>query len=71
MKTIKDVRTWLTRLEQAIEDPQFLEQLREMQIITHNIERDLNDLFEERNKFISKNVELRKEIKILQDRLKL
>ena len=69
MKTIRDVRTWLTGLEQVVEDRVFLEQLREMQITTRNIERDLIDLFEERNKLISENVELRNEIKVLKDRL--
>ena len=69
MKTIRDVRTWLTGLEQVIEDRVFLEQLREMQITTRNIERDLIELFEERNKLISENVELRNEIKVLKDRL--
>ncbi|MGI9569349.1 MAG: hypothetical protein ACR2PH_06345 [Desulfobulbia bacterium] len=63
MKTIRDVRNWLTGLEQVVEDRVFLEQLVEMQILTRNIERDLSDLFEERNKLISENVELRNEIK--------
>ena len=68
MKTIRDVRNWLTGLEQVIEDRVFLDQLREMQITTRNIERDLADLFEERNKLISENVALRNEIKLLKDR---
>ena len=63
MKTIRDVRNWLTGLEQVVEDRVFLEQLIEMQILTRNIERDLSDLFEERNKLISENAELRNEIK--------
>jgi len=44
MKTIKDVRKWLTSLEQAIEDRVFLKQLQEMRIIAGNVERDLTSL---------------------------
>ncbi len=62
MKTIRDVRNWLTGLEQVVEDRVFLEQLRDMQIITRNIERDLSDLFDERNKLIAENGELKKEL---------
>ena len=69
MKTIQDVRSWLTGLEQAIEDRQFLKQLQEMQIITRNVERDLDDLFRERNRLINENAALRKEIEELQERL--
>lgn len=69
MKTIKDVRNWLTSLEQSVEDRHLLKQLRDMQIITRNVERDLADLFEERNKLISENDTLRKEIEILENRL--
>ncbi len=69
MKTIQDVRRWLTGLEQSIEDRQFLKQLQEMQIITRNVERDLDDLFKERNRLISENDALRKKIKELQERL--
>ena len=52
MKTIRDVRNWLTGLEQVVEDRVFLDQLRDMQIITRNIERDISELFDERNKLI-------------------
>ncbi len=69
MKTIQDVRRWLTGLEQSIEDRQFLKQLQEMQIITRNVERDLDDLFKERNRLISENDALHKKIKELQERL--
>ena len=62
MKTIRDVRNWLTGLEQVIEDRVFLDQLRDMQIITRNIERDISDLFDERNKLIAQNSELKKEL---------
>ena len=62
MKTIRDVRNWLTGLEQVVEDRVFLDQLRDMQIITRNIERDLSDLFDERNKLIAENGELKKEL---------
>ncbi len=62
MKTIRDVRNWLTGLEQVVEDRVFLEQLRDMQILTRNIERDLSDLFDERNKLIAENSELKKEL---------
>ena len=62
MKTIRDVRKWLTSLEQSIEDRILLKQLRDMQIITRNVERDLADLFAERNRLIAKIDELRKEI---------
>ena len=65
MKTIKDVRKWLTQLEQCIEERQFLDQLVQMQIITRNIERDLNNLREQRNKLLSENNELRQEIVLL------
>lgn len=68
MKTIKDVRNWLTSLEQSVEDRYLLKQLREMQIITRNVERDLADMFAERNKLISENVELQKEIETLKNR---
>ena len=63
MKTIRDVRNWLTGLEQVVEDRVFLDQLRDMQIITRNIERDISDLFDERNKLIAENSELKKELK--------
>lgn len=62
MKTIRDVRNWLTGLEQVVEDRVFLDQLRDMQIITRNIERDISDLFDERNKLIAENTELKKEL---------
>ncbi len=65
MKTIRDVRKWLTSLEQSIEDRRLLDQLRDMQIITRNVERDLHDLFTERNKLIAEINELRKEIETL------
>ena len=65
MKTIKDVRKWLTSLEQSIEDRRLLDQLRDMQIITRNVERDLHDLFTERNELIAKIDQLRKEIETL------
>jgi len=63
MKTIRDVRNWLTGLEQVVEDRVFLDQLRDMQIITRNIERDISDLFDERNKLIAENSELKNELK--------
>ena len=62
MKTIRDVRNWLTGLEQVVEDRVFLDQLRDMQIITRNIERDISELFDERNKLIAENNELKKEL---------
>ena len=62
MKTIRDVRNWLTGLEQVVEDRVFLDQLRDMQIITRNIERDISDLFDERNKLIAENSKLKKEL---------
>ena len=62
MKTIRDVRNWLTGLEQVVEDRVFLDQLRDMQIITRNIERDISELFDERNKLIAENSELKKEL---------
>lgn len=62
MKTIRDVRNWLTGLEQVVEDRVFLDQLRDMQIITRNIERDISDLFDERNKLITENSKLKKEL---------
>ena len=65
MKTIRDVRKWLTSLEQSIEDRRLLDQLRDMQIITRNVERDLHDLFTERNKLIAEINELRNEIETL------
>ena len=65
MKTIKDVRKWLTSLEQSIEDRRLLDQLRDMQIITRNVERDLQDLFNERNKLIAEIDKLHKEIETL------
>jgi len=65
VKTIKDVRKWLTSLEQSVEDRRLLKQLQEMQIITHNIERDLNELSAERNKLIAENTALRHEIGVL------
>ena len=68
MKTIRDVRKWLTSLEQSIEDRILLKQLRDMQIITRNVERDLADLFAERNKLIAQIDELRKEIETLKNR---
>ncbi len=71
MKTIKDVRKWLTQLEQSIEDRQFLDQLIQMQIVTRNIERDLNNLREQRNKLLSENNELRQEILLLKEQLSL
>ena len=68
MKTIRDVRKWLTSLEQSIEDRRLLDQLRDMQIITRNVERDLHDLFTERNKLIAEVDQLRKEIETLKKR---
>ena len=68
MKTIRDVRKWLTSLEQSIEDRRLLDQLRDMQIITRNVERDLHDLFNERNKLIAEVDQLRKEIETLKKR---
>ena len=62
MKTIRDVRNWLTGLEQVVEDRVFLDQLRDMQIITRNIEKDISDLFDERNNLIAENSELKKEL---------
>lgn len=62
MKTIRDVRNWLTGLEQVVEDRVFLDQLRDMQIVTRNIEKDISDLFDERNKLIAENSELKKEL---------
>lgn len=62
MKTIRDVRNWLTGLEQVVEDRVFLDQLRDMQIITRNIERDISDLLDERNKLITENSKLKKEL---------
>ncbi len=67
MRTIRDVRHWLTSLEQSIEDRRLLKQLRDMQIITRNVERDLNDLFTERNKLIAEIDALRKEIEELKN----
>ena len=67
MRTIRDVRHWLTSLEQSIEDRRLLKQLRDMQIITRNVERDLSDLFTERNKLIAEIDALRKEIKELKN----
>lgn len=69
MKTIRDVRNWLTSLEQSVEDRILLKKLQEMQIVTRNVERDLAELFDERNKLISQNSELQKEIEILKNRL--
>lgn len=68
MKTIRDVRKWLTSFEQSVEDRYLLKQLRDMQIITRNVERDLADLFDERNKLISEIDQLRKEIETLKNR---
>lgn len=68
MKTIRDVRKWLTSLEQSIEDRRLLDQLRDMQIITRNVERDLHDLFNERNTLIAEVEQLRKEIESLKKR---
>ena len=68
MKTIRDVRKWLTSLEQSIEDRRLLDQLRDMQIITRNVERDLHELFAERNKLIAEVDALRKEMEILKNR---
>lgn len=70
MKTIRDVRNWLTSLEQSVEDRILLKKLQEMQIITRNVERDLAELFDERNKLISQNSELQNEIELLKNRLK-
>jgi len=67
MKTIRDVRNWLTGLEQVTEDRVFLDQLRDMQIITRNIERDISDLFDERNKLITENSELKKKLEWMKD----
>ena len=67
MKTIRDVRKWLTSFEQSVEDRYLLKQLRDMQIITRNVERDLADLFDERNKLISEIDQLRKEIETLKN----
>jgi hypothetical protein len=41
-----------------------------MQIITRNVERDLQELFTERNELIAKIDELRKEIEILKNNTK-
>ena len=71
MKTIKDVRNWLTQLEQSVEDRQFLDQLMQMQIITRNIERDLNKLREQRNKLVSENDQLQQELKSLKKQISL
>ena len=68
MKTIRDVRKWLTSLEQSIEDRRLLDQLRDMQIITRNVERDLHDLFVERNTLIAEVEQLREEIESLKKR---
>ena len=68
MKTIRDVRKWLTSLEQSIEDRRLLDQLRDMQITTRNVERDLHDLFNERNTLITEVEQLRKEIESLKKR---
>lgn len=68
MKTIKDIRKWLTSLEQAIEDRYFLKQLQEMQIIARNVERDLDELFHERNQLIAENADLREELEKLKNR---
>lgn len=68
MKTIRDVRNWLTGLEQVVEDRVFLDQLRDMQIITRNIERDISDLFDERNKLIAENSELKKELERMKNK---
>lgn len=68
MKTIRDVRKWLTSLEQSIEDRRLLDQLRDMQIITRNVERDLHDLFIERNTLIAEVEQLRREIESLKKR---
>ena len=67
MKTIRDVRNWLTGLEQVVEDRVFLDQLRDMQIITRNIESDISDLFDERNKLITENSELKKKLEWMKD----
>jgi len=69
MKTIKDVRNWLTQLEQSVEDRQFLDQLMQMQIITRNIERDLSNLREQRNKLVSENDQLQQELKSLKKQI--
>jgi regulator of replication initiation timing len=69
MKTIKDVRKWLTQLEQSIEDRQFLDQLIQMQIVTRNIERDLKNLRAQRIRLLSENDELRQEIASLKKQL--
>ena len=71
MKTIKDVRNWLTQLEQSVEDRQFLDQLMQMQIITRNVERDLNNLREQRNKLVSENDQLQQELKSLKKQISL
>ena len=65
MRTIRDVRRWLTSLEQSIEDRRLLDQLRDMQIIVRNVERDLNELSRERNELIAKVDNLRREIELL------
>ena len=69
MRTIRDVRKWLTSYEQSIEDRNLLKQLWDMQVITRNVEKDLADLFAERNKLIAENDKLRKEIESLKNRL--
>jgi len=71
MKTIKDVRNWLTQLEQSVEDRQFLDQLMQMQIITRNIERDLNNLREQRNKLVSENDQLQQKLESLKKQISL
>ena len=65
MRTIRDVSRWLTSLEQSIEDRRLLDQLRDMQIIVRNVERDLNELSRERNELIAKVDNLRREIELL------
>ena len=68
MRTLRDVRKWLTSLEQSIEDRRLLKQLRDMQIITRNVERDMDDLFSERNRLIAEIDALRQEIEELRKR---
>ena len=68
MRTLRDVRNWLTSLEQSIEDRRLLKQLRDMQIITRNVERDLDELLTERNRLIAEIDALRQQIKELRKR---
>ena len=68
MRTIRDVRHWLTSLEQSIEDRRLLKQLSDMQIITRNVERDLDELLTECNRLIAEIAALRQQIEELRKR---